>query len=248
MRGTSGCPVRLRYSKLGKIRWISHRDVARALERAFRIAELPLAFTEGFSPRPKVSFGLALSTGHESEAEYLDVELTRDVDLDALSVDLTDALPDGMAVTGAVALEDRAQALQEAVTAVEWIVDVSHDDGSPIDASQLGAHVERALALPALPASRRRKGREVEEDVLPVIRRCVVRSIEPVGFEMELTVQPRSAKPGDVLAGIARATGLPGGLIETRVVRTHQWIERDGTRREPLDADTRPRALEARAS
>ncbi|MDQ1479625.1 MAG: hypothetical protein QOI44_486, partial [Actinomycetota bacterium] len=71
MRGGAHNPVRLRYTKQGKVRWISHRDVARALERAFRITKLPLAFTEGFSPRPKVSFGLALSTGHESEAEYL---------------------------------------------------------------------------------------------------------------------------------------------------------------------------------
>jgi radical SAM-linked protein len=73
MRGDSGFPVRIRFSKRGKVRFISHRDVARAFERAFRIEQLPLAFTEGFSPRPKVSFGLALSVGHESDAEYLDV-------------------------------------------------------------------------------------------------------------------------------------------------------------------------------
>ena len=65
---------------------------------------------------------------------------------------------------------------------------------------------------------------------------------------MELTTQPRSAKPGDVLAAIARATGFAGGLAEARALRTHQWIERDGTRLEPLDADTRPRAPEAHAS
>jgi hypothetical protein len=69
-----------------------------------------------------------------------------------------------------------------------------------------------------------------------------------VSIEMELTTQPRSAKPGDVLAGIVRAIDLPGGLIEARVLRTHQWIERDGTRLEPLTADTRPRALDARVS
>ena len=83
MRGGAANPVRLRYTKLGKIRWICHRDVARALERAFRVAQLPLAFTEGFSPRPKVSFGLALSTGHESDAEYVDLVFAEDVDLDA---------------------------------------------------------------------------------------------------------------------------------------------------------------------
>ena len=84
MRGEGQFPVRLAFRERGKVRFVSHRDVARAFDRAFRIEQLPLAFTEGFSPRPKVSFGLALSVGHESEAEYLDVRLTDPVDLDAL--------------------------------------------------------------------------------------------------------------------------------------------------------------------
>src|SRR5580692_12458725 len=145
VRGGAANPVRLRYAKRGKIRWISHRDVARALERAFRVTQLPLAFTEGFSPRPKVSFGLALSTGHESDAEYLDLVFVEDVDLGALSASLTDALPDGMAVTGAAPLMERAPALQEAVTAVVWRVEPVTADGAPIDASQLDEHVRRAL-------------------------------------------------------------------------------------------------------
>ena len=64
---------------------------------------------------------------------------------------------------------------------------------------------------------------------------------------MELITQPRSAKPGDVLAAIAVR---PASKVDGRsaVLRTHQWIERDGTRLEPLTADTRPRALQARAS
>ena len=118
MRGGAANPVRLRYTKLGKVRWISHRDVARALERSFRVAQLPLAFTEGFSPRPKVSFGLALSVGHESDAEYLDVELARPVAPAHLPGVLSGALPEGIDVTGAVPLAERAPALQEAITAV----------------------------------------------------------------------------------------------------------------------------------
>ena len=77
--------VRIRFSKLGKIRWTSHRDVARMWERAFRRVQLPLAYSEGFSPRPKVSFGLALPTGYESVAEYLDVELRDSVELSTLA-------------------------------------------------------------------------------------------------------------------------------------------------------------------
>ena len=120
MRGDTGFPVRVRYAKRGKVRWISHRDVARAFERALRIEQLPLAFTLGFSPRPKVSFGLALSTGYESDAEYLDLELAEPIDLEPLPERLTAALPVGLEVDAVVALEERAPALQEVVAAVTW--------------------------------------------------------------------------------------------------------------------------------
>jgi radical SAM-linked protein len=226
MKGTQGTPVRLKYNKLGKIRWIGHRDVARAMERAFRVVQLPLAFTEGFSPHPKVSFGLALSTGHESEAEYLDLVLAEDVDLDVIPDAISDALPAGMAVVGVERLVDRAPALQEAVTAVSWHVELA-------PGADTCERIAAGLAAPALETMRRRKGREVVEDVRPVI--CSINVHDDTTVDMELHTQPRSAKPGEVLAAI-------GGLTEVRALRTHQWIERDGARLEPLDADTRPRA------
>ena len=246
MRGGAANPVRLRYTKLGKIRWISHRNVARALERAFRIARLPLAFSEGFSPRPRVSFGLALSTGHESEAEYVDLVLAEAVDLDALPSRLNGGLPEGIDVVGAVALADRAPALQEAVTCVEWRVDVARGDLTEADPARLREEVDAALAMPTLEATRHRKGREVVEDVRPVIRRITVcggpaAAGLPAVVEMEMSTQPRGAKPGEVLAAI-------GDLTDVRARRTNQWIERDGARQEPLDADTRPRVPEARVS
>src|SRR3954466_11109388 len=73
--GVRSMKVRIRFSKLGKVRFTSHRDVARIWERALRRAAVPVAYTEGFSPHPKLSFGLALSTGHESLGEYLDVDI-----------------------------------------------------------------------------------------------------------------------------------------------------------------------------
>jgi radical SAM-linked protein len=243
MRGGAANPVRLRYTKLGKVRWISHRDVARALERSFRIAQLPLAFSEGFSPRPKVSFGLALSTGHESDAEYIDLVLAEELELETLAALLGPGLPAGIEITGAVALAERAPALQEAVTCVEWRVDVAHQDLTDVDPAQLRDQVDAALASTALPTTKRRKGRDVIEDVRPVIRRISVCD-EPssaVAVEMEMSTQPRGAKPGEVLASI-------GDFIDIRARRTHQWIERDGARQEPLDADTRPRVPEACAS
>jgi radical SAM-linked protein len=232
----------MRFSKHGKVRFVGHRDVARAFERAFRITELPIAFTEGFSPRPRVSFGLALSVGYESDAEYLDVELREPVDGD-LAGRLTTALPEGITVVGVAPLADRAPALQEAVTAVEWEIEVTGDGDtapSPLAVARLAA---AAMASPSLRVTRTRKGREAEEDVRPMLRRAEVlgASGPEVVLGFEVSTQPVSVRPGELLAA------LGGGLTARRVLRTGQWIERGGARLEPLTADPR-RAVEARAS
>ena len=71
--------LRIRFSKLGKVRFVGHRDVARIMERALRRCGVPVTYSEGFSPRLRMSFGLALPTCYESEAEYLDVPLNPDL-------------------------------------------------------------------------------------------------------------------------------------------------------------------------
>ena len=238
MRGDQGFPVRLRFAKHGKVRFISHRDVARAFERAFRIAELPLSFTQGFSPRPKVSFGLALSVGHESEAEYLDVELAEPVDLALLAGALSDGLPEGMDVTGTAPLAERAPALQEAITAVAYRV--SLPDASTVT---LEDAVSTLLARDTVTLTVVRKGRETVEDVRPALREVeVVTADGGPGLRLELATRPRSIRPGEALTALRETAPGVGALVEHRVVRTHQWIERDGARLEPLDADVRSSA------
>ena len=117
--------LRVRATKIGKVRFTSHRDAARMWERALRRAGLPVAFTEGFTPRPKISFGLALPTGAESIAEYVDIELQRavaaaDVDLETLPARLSKALPTGFDVLVASEREQGIDSLQEAVTSCTW--------------------------------------------------------------------------------------------------------------------------------
>jgi radical SAM-linked protein len=234
VRGASGTALRLGYAKLGKVRFISHRDVARAFERAFRVGEWPLAFTEGFSPHPKVSFGLALSTGYESDTEYLDVELAvsdpDDAALAALLGRLPASLPAGLSAWGAAVLAPRTASLQEAVTAVAYLVHVDVAEEGDLDRvapDGLGAACAQVLAAGSLVGVRRRKGREVEDDLRPAIL-----ELEAVGersLRLVTATQPRGARPREVLAVIG------DGLTEARVRRTHQWIERDGSRCEPLD-------------
>ncbi len=256
MRATDGFPVRIRFTKRGKVRFISHRDVARAFERAFRIVDFPLAFTLGFSPRPKVSFGLALSVGHESIAEYLDVELREPADTDSWPDRLSAALPEGIDVTGAVPLADRAPALQEAVTLVEYQVVVADADGNAVDRDVLSSAVTRGLASDTLLVTRTRKGRESVDDIRPAIVACtLVRNeldadasvIDVTGapaLELTLSTQSRGARPREVLDALSH-DGIV--LTERCALRTAQWIERDGARLEPLEADVFARTLEVHA-
>jgi radical SAM-linked protein len=182
MRGDAGYPVRVAFTKQGKVRFISHRDVARAFERAFRIEALPLSFTQGFSPRPKVSFGLALSVGHESDAEYLDVELATPIPLAPMPARLSRALPEGIDVVAVEPLADRAPALQEAVGAVEWEIELLPADATA-DASPeaIVRAVDAVLAAETLPLERTRKGKITTDDIRPAIRR--IRVLGPVHRE-----------------------------------------------------------------
>ena len=88
--------LRLRYAKRGRLRFTSHRDFARAFERALRRAEIPMAYSAGFSPHPRISYVGASPTGVASEAEYLEIGLARETDPEVVRVALDAALPDGL--------------------------------------------------------------------------------------------------------------------------------------------------------
>jgi radical SAM-linked protein len=224
--------LRVRFTKTGKIRFVSHRDVARLFERALRILRLPVAYSEGFSPRPKLSFGLALSVGHESDAEYLDVEVTELPDIENLADRLTAALPDGLTVETVIELPPGSVSLQQAITSCTWRIEIL---GSP--PATVTAAVAEALAARELTIERVRKGKTAVADVRPAI--VELRVVGPTDggteIEAELSTESTSLRPSELVEVLRRLTG-DDGLGEGRVRRTHQWIIVDGIRSEPVSA------------
>src|SRR5882762_904670 len=85
--------LRVRYAKRGRLRFTSHRDIQRAFERALRRADVPMAYSAGFSPHPKVSWAGAAPTGVASEAEYVEIGVTRPLDPAVLAAALDQSLP-----------------------------------------------------------------------------------------------------------------------------------------------------------
>lgn len=90
--------LRIRFIKKDEMRFISHLDLNRTFARAFRRAELPIAYSEGFNPRPKLVFGLNLSIGTESECEILDTQFTNEVSFEEILNLLNNNLPKGLRV------------------------------------------------------------------------------------------------------------------------------------------------------
>ena len=115
--------VRLRYAKRGRLRFTSHRDFARAFERALRRAGVPMAYSAGFSPHPKISYVGAAPTGVASEAEYLEIGLAVQVDVEELRRAIDDVLPDGLDIVDAV--ESRGGSLPERIQAAFWRVELA---------------------------------------------------------------------------------------------------------------------------
>ena len=225
-----GPRLRVRFSKHGKVRFTSHRDVARIWERSLRRARVPVAYSSGFSPRPKIAFGLALPTGYSSDAEYLDIEVDPEwaagIDNETLVGALTASLPAGITAQAAAELASGEPSLQHAVTSCTWRI-----DATGTDAREASEAVSRAMDGSELLVERERKGRLSIDNIRPAVHAVEVQGNITDGLRLtaELATQPRAVRPGELLAS------LRPPLTLLRACRLHQWITTDsGERREPL--------------
>jgi radical SAM-linked protein len=175
---------------------------------------------------------LALPTGGESRAEYLDVDVDegRDVPpLAELPARLTEILPEGMEATALTTLEPGADSLQHAVVACTWRIEVAG-----VTSADLAVAAEKALAAESLVITRERKGKPVTDDVRPALVSLAVLSgtASAAGcvLEAELATQTRSLRPSELV----RLLDAEERAGEVRVCRLHQWIEAGGVRAEPV--------------
>lgn len=121
--------LRVRYPKVGRLRFLSHLEVMRALERSVRRAGLPYAVTQGFNPKMKAGFGPALPVGTAGEREYYDVWLTAFVRRDEALERLRASTPEGMLPDEAAYVAERSPSLSAALTVARYVVGVRGAEG-----------------------------------------------------------------------------------------------------------------------
>ena len=204
--------LRVRYAKRGRLRFTSHRDFSRAFERALVRARIPMAYSSGFNPHPRISYAGASPTGAASEAEYLEIGLAETVDPDRLADDLDRALPDGLDVLAVVAAAPGS--LADRLEASRWQIDVS----LPVDA--VAPAVTAFLAAPSVSVERMtKKGLRTFDSRAAVLALEVAAYDEGSRLEAVLRHTVPAVRPDDVLAGLREAGGLeePGAPLVTRL-------------------------------
>jgi radical SAM-linked protein len=225
--------IRLRFAKRGRLRFLSHRDVARSFERAVRRAGVPVAHSHGFSPHPRLSWVGAAPTGTASEAEYVELGLTRPLDPAALATALDSALPEGLDVLAAAVAEGAS--LADRIDASRWTIELPG-----VSPERLGAALEALLAETSVVVERVTPSGRRQIDVRAALVSAVGDAQSPASPAMStaphgdcaiMTAVVRQTTPAvrpddvlgalDVVAGLrppepAKATRMAQGLLDHR--------------------------------
>jgi len=206
--------IRITFVKQGALRYTGHLDLHKLWERALRRAELPLAYSQGFHPQPKMNMAAALPLGFSSRCEVMDMKLEQDIPLENLPTRLNSTLPSGLQVIDVQQVDDRAPALQTQVLAAEYEVTLT----ASVDGSELKRKIDSVIESNSIPRERRGK----TYDLRPLIEQLSLTSTAgPQGGPQEVRIFMR-------LAAREGATGRPEEVLDmlgiafegTRIERT----------------------------
>ena len=218
--GTPQQRLRLRFSKGEPLKYISHLDLARTWERAFRRAGLPLAHSQGFNPRPRYQLAAALPVGVTGRSEYVDLWLTEAMEPHELDAWLRPCLPPGLEVLHVEETDLRGPALQAQTRAAEYRAAVRNQE----PAEAVSSRVRALLAAPMLLRQRQHKGKLQTYDLRPLIQEITVEpgSAGEHRLTMRLQASPEGAgRPDEVLKALGLALG------QHAIERTNLYFEFD---------------------
>ena len=196
--------VRIIFSKTGALRYIGHLDLNTIWERAARRAGLPLVYTQGFHPQPKMTFASALPLGFSSRCEVMDMRFNQDIDLTSLPMQLQDVMPSGIGIINVQSVDEHEPPLQTQVVSAEYEVALTE----AIDGSSLKRKMDEIMASPSLPRERRGKS----YDLRPLIEKLELISENKIFMRL-------SAREG--------ATGRPEEVLDVLgIMIEHARVER----------------------
>lgn len=197
--------LRIIFAKQGALRYTGHLDLHRLWERAARRAELPLAYSQGFHPQPKLAIAAALPLGFSSRCEVLDMRLEHEIPLDGLCERLQETLPTGIQVTSVESVDEKLPALQTLVASAEYLVTLTE----AVDGSELQRKIDSVLESSSI--TRERRGKTY--DLRPLIEELQLRADRCIFMRLAAR-EGATGRPEEVLDALGIA------FEETRIERT----------------------------
>ena len=213
------------YHKGQEIAMISHLDIQRTLQRAFRRAEIPLLYSNGFNPHPQFSFATAAATGMSSDCEWFEVQLSQEMSPMEFERRANAAMPQGMSISGAFAVPENYGSLSAKLRAAEYRINLQFEE--PVSREKLAETLEAMLAGEII-IQKRTKGGIRPVDMRPYILRVSVGQVE--GEEIALLVLGKLQADGGL-----RVDAFIDALLERldahgayEIHRTNMYFAEDG--------------------
>jgi radical SAM-linked protein len=184
--------IRIEYSKGCELQYTGNLDMHKVWERTFRRARLPLAYSQGFHPQPKLQQAAPLPLGFTSGAEIIDVWFDTDEPLEVLTQRIVETAQPGITVRRVSVIPSTSPALPNLVNAAAYRI--TCDENLP--KAEVESRIAHVLSTPSLPRERRGK----EYDLRPLIQALTIQSVEPLILDMLLTSLPgATGRPEEVL-------------------------------------------------
>lgn len=227
--------VRLCFTKGDKIRFLSHLELARTLERALRRSKLPIAYSEGFNPHMKVAYASALSVGVSSQAEYVDIELSEEISVSVIAQKLSAQLPNDMELRDLKILVGKNTSLMAIINRADYHVSVPLNHGASketvidgIDKFNQAQEVKHVRTSP--------KGRK-EIDVKNLMAAPITVEFSNVAhLNMKIIITPGgSIKATEVLCSMAENFALPLRIEQAKIERLGLYVDDGKMCRTPLE-------------
>ena len=179
--------IRVKYKKEDEMIFISHLDLQRLLQRAFRRAKINLSYSEGFNPHPKMSYGNALALGVESQGEYVDIEIEDDIEVDEFLERINNQLPEGIKFIKGQEIDPKTPSLSSVIVYGEYIFNIDLD--TPLSKEFVKSRVLNFVKSEEIIVTKtNKKGRKVEVDIRPLIKNFDLVSLDDKKVTFESTI------------------------------------------------------------
>lgn len=197
--------IQYQFKRSTPLRFLSHLDQQRLFQRAFRRANMPVEYSQGFNPHPRMSFALAMSVGLTSDGEYGEVIVSEDIDVETFISRMNKVLPNGLEIVSAKICGEGVGSLSAALSKSVYRIRIKVIPET--DLAALAKAIQSYLALPQILIQKRnKKGKYVEKDIRPFIESIAVFAdpdTDKVNIKMTLIyIEQQCVKPEQILESI----------------------------------------------